>query len=81
MGLQHQLLAFSAGSQRIVQINDADLLDAHFHVSLNVLKIAIVSFPAGKIGGFTDRDVVYPIKGRKVVFAGKNKAFDLLSFT
>ena len=48
-----------------MQINDADLLDAHFHVSLNVLKIAIVGFPAGKIGGFTDRDVVYPIIGRK----------------
>ena len=65
VGLQHQLLTFSAGGQSIVQINDADLLDAHFHVSLNVLKIAAVGFPAGKVGGFTDRDVVHPIIGRK----------------
>ena len=63
--LQHQLLTFSAGGQSIAQINDADLLDAHFHVSLNVLKIAVVGFPAGKVGGFTDGNVVHPIIGRK----------------
>ena len=63
--LQHQLFAFSAGGQSIVQINDADLLDTHFHVSLNVLKIAVVGFPAVKFGGFADRDVGYPIIGRK----------------
>ena len=63
--LQYQPLAFSAGDQSVMQINDADLLNAYLHVSLNVLKIAAVGFPAGKVGGFTDRDVVYPIIGRK----------------